>query len=197
MLSSLEKIRIYINVKLRVFDVNNMAYWITTSNWYTERVDGRPCSGAMQRNERQIWWYDRERDNNIRVGDMVLVYQGGDNVEARKEGIKIDNKIKCCFIGNFAIKRLIERNDPSPSGCPEEPDNDWLETVEQNFLWLPNRIIKRKTIGDGLLVIAAGRPDLDPKYVGLIFKNKTWIRLEGNEYYNLVMNRYLRNFNLP
>ncbi|VVB89287.1 Uncharacterised protein [uncultured archaeon] len=166
-------------------------YWIATSNWYRERVVGRPCSSAEQRNDRHIWWFDNVRDINIQVGDMVLVYQGGDNVEARKEGIIIDNQIKCCFIGNFTINRL------DVGGCPgDNTDSHWHETLERNFLWPPERIFKRKSIDDSLLVRAAGRPELKPRYVGLIFKDKTWIRLEeraGREYYERVMQR--RNHN--
>ncbi len=165
-----------------------MEYWITTSNWYTERIEGRPCSGAMQRNERHIWWYDRDRDNNIQVSDMVLVYQTGENREAHRENIEIAKELKCSFIGNFTVGRLWDRDDPAPNGCHEEPDNDWLESVEHNFLWEQHEIIKRKDIDDELL-----KRITDSKNVGLVFRNKTWIRLEGRDgfnYYNRVMNRH-------
>ncbi len=180
-------------MKLYVWIGKSMVrYWIATSNWYNEPLDRRPCSGARDREERQIWWYKMGRDD-IGVGDMVLIYQGGDNAEARKEGIKIDKKIKCCFIGNFTIERLIERNDHTiPEICWTELDDGWLQTVEHDFLWSQNEFIKRKNISDDLLVRAAGRPNLKSSKVGIIFKNNSWIRLEGREgyeYYNRVMDR--------
>ncbi len=174
-----------------------MADWITTSNWlYHEYISERPCSGAMDRDDRQIWWYKIGRDDDIQVGDSVLVYQTGSNDEARKEGIHIDEEIKCCFIGNFTIQGIIERNGHPERVCWKETYDGWLETVEHPFLWPPNEFIRRIDINDNLLVIAAGWPDLSPKKVGLIFRYKTWIRLEGNEgleYYNSVMQ--IRNHN--
>lgn len=180
-----------------------MAYWIATSNWYKEiPTNYRPCSSAIHRNEKQIWWYSVRRDNNINVGDMVLVYQGGENREAYREGITNPEKIKYCFIGNFTIGRKIEKNDPANDPriqvCWTEPDDGWLQTYEPNFLWKESEFIKRKSLinDNALLVRAAGQPNLDPKYVGLILKNKTWIRLiegeenEGEKYYNRVMERH-------
>ena len=167
-------------------------YWIATSNWYKEIPKNyRPCSSAVHRNERHIWWYSMRRDYNIHVGDMVLVYQSCDNKEAKKENIKIDNEIKCSFIGNFTIGRLIDRDDPTNvpriQDCWTEPDDGWLRTVEDNFLW-QNEFIKRRDIDDDLLKTITGS-----KNVGLVFRNKTWIRLAGTDgynYYNRVMDKH-------
>lgn len=165
-------------------DISQIQYWITTSNWYDQHIPSRPCSGAFDRQEKQIWWYYKNRDN-VRPGDKAVVYQPGGDVEAGKEKIRIDERVKGSFIGNFTVDKIIEKRDFTvPDICWTEPYDGWLKTVEKGFLWPKNKIIKRKNINDDLLLKITKSPN-----IGLVFKGKTWIKIT-KEYYDVVLEAY-------
>ena len=158
-------------------------YWITTSNWYSEKIQSRPCSGAINRQEKQIWWYHNQRDE-INSGDKVIIYQSGKNVEADKENIIIDEQLKMTYIGNFTIDKLINRCDSIiPDICWTEPNDGWLKPLEKKFLWPHDTILKRDCVNDELL-----RDITESSNNGLVFKDKTWIKIT-REYYDLVFER--------
>ena len=158
-------------------------YWITTSNWYSEKIQSRPCSGAINRQEKQIWWYHNQRDE-INSGDKVIIYQSGKNEEADKENIKIDEKLKMTFIGDFTVDKIINRSDSTiPDICWAEPNGGWLKTLENNFLWALDTIIKRESVDDDLLTQITCSSN-----VGLVFWRKTWIKID-KKYYDLVFEK--------
>jgi hypothetical protein len=143
-------------------------YWITSSNWYEQHLPKRPCSGARDRENKQIWWYNKNKEQ-INPGDKVLIYQPVTNVEAKKENLTIDENIKGSFIGNFTVEKMILKSDSAiPDECWTDELDGWLRTVEPKFLWPRFKIIKRNNIDDDLLMTITKK-----KNIGFVFRNRT------------------------